>query len=178
MSELIEKVEKVLARTTSDFFSLPADLPQAHLHKAQAVAAIAAVAEWMIDEFGYQAEMIEVKEAISAALRAAGEKVGTHGTPELDEDARKLEAMGQDPGATFVTDPAPVCEWKPIETAPKDGTEFIVFRDDAGVFAARYVEPSNDDGEMFLASMYGEDLTGDMMPTHWMPLPPPPEAKD
>ena len=47
MSELLEKVEKVLAQTSSDFFSLPADLPEAHLHKAQAVAAIAAVAEWL-----------------------------------------------------------------------------------------------------------------------------------
>ena len=35
--------------------------------------------------------------------RLRNEKVGTHGTPELDEDARKLEAMGQDPGATFAT---------------------------------------------------------------------------
>ncbi len=25
----------------------------------------------------------------------------THGTPELDEDARKLEALGADPGPTF-----------------------------------------------------------------------------
>ena len=39
----------------------------------QARAAIAAVAEWMIDKFSYQAEMIEVKEAICAALRAAAE---------------------------------------------------------------------------------------------------------
>ena len=48
----------------------------------------------------------------------AGEKVGTHGSPELDEDARKLEAMGQDPGMTLeellapATDAAPdVCVW-------------------------------------------------------------------
>lgn len=34
-------------------------------------AAIAAVAEWMIDEFSYQAEMIEIKQAMAAALRAA-----------------------------------------------------------------------------------------------------------
>ena len=32
----------------------------------------------------------------------------THGSPELDEDARKLEAMGADPGPTFADlDPDP-----------------------------------------------------------------------
>jgi len=44
---------------------------------------------------------------------------GTHGSPELDEDARKLEAMGQDAGPTvqdlfpeaFTPAAAPVCEW-------------------------------------------------------------------
>lgn len=46
---------------------------------------------------------------------------GTHGSPELDEDARKLEAMGQDAGPTvqdlfpeaFAPAAAPVCEWTP-----------------------------------------------------------------
>lgn len=43
---------------------------------------------------------------------AGDEKVGTHGSPELDDDARKLEAMGQDTGATLAAEPAPaVCEW-------------------------------------------------------------------
>ena len=46
--------------------------------------------------------------------REALEAKGTHGSPELDEDAQKLAAMGQDPGATFAADPAPaVCEWTP-----------------------------------------------------------------
>ena len=45
-------------------------------------------------------------------------KVDTHGSPELDEDAIKLMAMGQDPGMTLnqliapAADPAPVCEWR------------------------------------------------------------------
>lgn len=30
-----------------------------------------------------------------------GSDAGTHGSPELDEDARKLEAMGQDAGLTI-----------------------------------------------------------------------------
>ena len=61
--------------------------------------------------------------ALNEILGDAGEKVGTHGSPELDEDARKLEAMGQDPGMTLeellapATAPAPaVCEWVKGET--------------------------------------------------------------
>ncbi len=37
-------------------------------------------------------------------------KETTHGSPELDEDARKLEALGADPGPTFAglgLDPEP-----------------------------------------------------------------------
>ena len=56
--------------------------------------------------------------------------------------------------------------WQPIETAPKDGTEILV------------VEP---DGEMYVAFwniyeslwFYGVDLC---VPTHWMPLPQPPQS--
>lgn len=49
------------------------------------------------------------------------DKAGTHGSPELDEDARKLEAMGQDAGMTLqdlfpeVFEPAVVCARKALE---------------------------------------------------------------
>ena len=65
MSELVEKV----ATKIQDYFSA-ADRAYGE-HDLCARSAIAAVAEWMIDEFSYQAEMIEVKEGIAAALRAA-----------------------------------------------------------------------------------------------------------
>jgi hypothetical protein len=71
-------------------------------------------------------------------------------------------------------------EWRWFETAPKDGTEIIVYRVDAGVFTAAFIPPEmphgfdadEDDWCWFSAS--GEDLTGDL-PTHWMPLPVPPK---
>jgi hypothetical protein len=61
--------------------------------------------------------------------RLRNEKVGTHGSPELDEDAFKLQAMGKDPGMTIeefldehfkppATDPAPVCKWT-LNTLPE-----------------------------------------------------------
>lgn len=65
---------------------------------------------------------------------------------------------------------ARVQEWQPIETMPRNGNAtFLVYRPDCGVFVAEWV---GDD----LFSQFGQDhLSGDM-PTHWMPLPPPPAA--
>ncbi|WP_442935585.1 DUF551 domain-containing protein [Nitratireductor sp. CH_MIT9313-5] len=75
-------------------------------------------------------------------------------------------------------------KWQPIETAPQDGSVILVYRSDAGVFAAHYVEEdahlstalNPPEGNCYWFSTSGEDLTGDM-PTHWMPLPSPPEDK-
>ncbi len=81
-------------------------------------------------------------------------------------------------------------EWQPIETAPKDGTEVLGFRGDAGVFVMRWIAPVDFLTERELADPYGEDrdweeepdwfyadfiqggrLDGAEAPTHWMPLP-------
>lgn len=80
--------------------------------------------------------------------------------------------------------------WRPIETAPKDGTEVLAYREDAGVFLIRWDAPENflteDEcvklGEsaeeyswIFADFVQGDRCEGSEMPTHWMPLPPPPE---
>lgn len=62
-------------------------------------------------------------------------------------------------------------QWRPIETAPRDGTEFIAYRPDAGVFTAGY----DDEQDVWFANHGYEDITDDL-PTHWMPLPPPPKG--
>lgn len=64
--------------------------------------------------------------------------------------------------------------WRPIETAPKDGEEFLAYRHDAGVFTAWW-ETDCDDADEVMWTARGEDLTGDH-PTHWMPFPKPPRA--
>lgn len=66
-------------------------------------------------------------------------------------------------------------EWQPIETAPKDGREFLAFI------------PGNDEdfdrcAVLFWKGSYSyfAEYAWDMeqhYPTHWMPLPPPPEVK-
>ncbi|MCB9902368.1 MAG: DUF551 domain-containing protein [Planctomycetes bacterium] len=62
-------------------------------------------------------------------------------------------------------------EWQPIETAPRDGTDVLVFRDYSS--GARYAVASfdgeewRDIGDIGWAGMDGDDN----QPTHWMPLP-------
>lgn len=87
--------------------------------------------------------------------------------------------------------PSPtVGEWQPIETAPKDGPEFNAYREDQGVFTCRYAhmeefmdpdlysgddELGSADHEGFWHEMWGW-LDDDLKPTHWMPLPSPPQT--
>jgi len=63
-------------------------------------------------------------------------------------------------------------QWRPIETAPRDGTEFIAYRPDAGVFTAGY----DDEQDAWFANHGYEDITDDL-PTRWMPLPLPPSGE-
>jgi hypothetical protein len=84
-------------------------------------------------------------------------------------------------------------EWQPIETAPKDGTEILGYREDCGVILVRYtscdafmtdseierLEMSEEDifqQDWFYADfLQGGRLVDDEAPTHWMPLPEPPK---
>lgn len=60
-------------------------------------------------------------------------------------------------------------EWQPIETAPKDGTEVLIFDG-----ANRTVGYFNRYWSLSVMGAYAED---DEIydPTHWMPLPEPPK---
>lgn len=77
--------------------------------------------------------------------------------------------------------------WYPIETAPKDGTEILAWRDDCGILLARWDAPENflpdseceklgsesaEQYDWFYADFVdGGRLEGSEIPTHWMPLP-------
>jgi len=73
-------------------------------------------------------------------------------------------------------------EWLPIETAPRDGTRILgrfVFSSDLeydGLYVTAY------EHGMWMTCIAGirfaptGDLSDDRHPTHWMPLPAPPEA--
>jgi len=79
-----------------------------------------------------------------------------------------------------------VSEWLPIETAPKDGTEIIVFHPEAGVCAAFCPKEGfnwhcMDGSNTVIGSRSGVSIPRMTSfvkdPTHWqpLPLPPPPE---
>ena len=71
--------------------------------------------------------------------------------------------------------------WQPIETAPKDGTLVILYGGYFGVSLGSWREDDYlaERGEMWLDNSYDEYSTGfaswPLEPSHWMPLPPPPE---
>lgn len=59
--------------------------------------------------------------------------------------------------------------WQPIETAPKDGTDILVgfaHQDRPSVVVGWFDKWAEYDSQNVLKGN----------PTHWMPLPPPPEA--
>lgn len=72
----------------------------------------------------------------------------------------------------------PVCQWQPIETAPKDGTWVLGFRPtsfredqiDTWQFVHRSCDPP-----IWINSADSNDE--DEQPTHWMPLPLPPDDR-
>ena len=66
--------------------------------------------------------------------------------------------------------------WSPWGTEPKDGTEFLAYRPDAGVMECewKWAETGElEDMATLFANWGSEDITADP-PTHWMPMPPPP----
>lgn len=69
-------------------------------------------------------------------------------------------------------------EWQPIETAPKDGTEVLTYRE-AGLMAVavwvKYYPIWRGGDESGWVVSDGADLVG---VTHWMPLPNPPSAEE
>jgi len=80
--------------------------------------------------------------------------------------------------------------WQPIETAPKDGTEILAWREDCGVLLIRWDCLDNicseaeardmTEDELFEMDWFCADfVAGDRLQepvTHWMPLPEPPEG--
>lgn len=68
-------------------------------------------------------------------------------------------------------------EWQPIETAPRDGTEFQAWIDQYGWEPACRYNPDTEAFEIFGRIDYdqdGWDSYHHMTPTHWMPYPAPP----
>lgn len=69
-------------------------------------------------------------------------------------------------------------EWLPIKTAPRDGALKLFYSPAGGVFIAPDTEPeplsSEQQAKIVLAG--GEWPNKKWLPTHWMPLPTPPQS--
>lgn len=76
-------------------------------------------------------------------------------------------------------------QWQPIETAPRDGTEIVGWN---GSYVTVYIwdDSEDDDGHTgWCVSGYSyggilynlHNTTGGINPTHWQPLPEPPNAQ-
>jgi hypothetical protein len=66
--------------------------------------------------------------------------------------------------------------WMPIETAPKDGTAVLLWRlYDAGQITQAYWRRDTSDGTSAWGGSGWSFGEGCMQPTHWMPLPSPPD---
>lgn len=63
-------------------------------------------------------------------------------------------------------------EWMPIETAPKDGSYFLAY--ESGCFYKCAVFDLCDDRPVY-SVWCGQPVVMQPEPTHWMPLPAPPE---
>lgn len=70
-------------------------------------------------------------------------------------------------------------KWRPIETAPKDGTRFLACefllspgRPVAHVFMCHYWAGDHQNAPQFMRYGAGSN------PTHWTPLPAPPEGRE
>lgn len=69
-------------------------------------------------------------------------------------------------------------EWQPIETAPKDGTDVLLFRATKYRVLPPTVAGWFDKGVIPGWYTYDEpDKAFDGEPTHWMPLPAPPSLQ-
>lgn len=65
-------------------------------------------------------------------------------------------------------------EWKPIETAPKDGTRVLLGRADEGWTTVGSFDDERD--EWWESNTNWDDFNGaPIYPTHWQPLPEPPQ---
>lgn len=72
-------------------------------------------------------------------------------------------------------------QWQDISTAPKDGTRILVYGEDvilSCVYGPFFWEAGAPQGTEQLGWIQFDGQLGpDVYPTHWMPLPPAPEAK-
>jgi len=68
--------------------------------------------------------------------------------------------------------------WQPIETSPKDGSKFLFIEKCGRVQIGRVASQWGEQPTVWVCLTYsGTDWYPTTDPTHWMPIPTPPEAQ-
>ena len=68
-------------------------------------------------------------------------------------------------------------EWMPIETAPKDGTDVLLFTKE-GIIQGYFTYFEWDQTVVYATYDGSGCVAFYREPTHWMPLPPPPKTEE
>ena len=92
--------------------------------------------------------------------------------PLLGEAADMLERLTQPPADAAVA----MEQWQPIETAPRDGSKFLVWEEYYGIRIGRCKERADHDDWLSYMDAFGGSSKGGSRATHWMPLLAPPAA--
>lgn len=108
-------------------------------------------------------------------------------TPEraMAQRLRSYRIIEEDSDPSFATDIAEAAamlesmadaqEWRPISTVPKDGRDFLTYAPDQNlpplISQASYAKDQR-------CIMYSDTNMMGMGATHWLPLPPPPQAEE
>lgn len=87
-----------------------------------------------------------------------------------DTGSMHICSYGDDGAVEYTRTP----QWQPIETAPKDGTRVILYVPPYGAMTGHNTF-SNFGGRQSDYWSCHSSLNRDAQPTHWMPLPTPPE---
>lgn len=88
-----------------------------------------------------------------------------------------LEEAPQGRISEAAAQPAP-SGWRPIETAPRNGTQFLTWDSHYGIRVGRcVVRPDHDDWLSYMDAYKGSSKGG-IRATHWMPLPPAPGKEE
>lgn len=114
-------------------------------------------------------------------------------TDPANEDAANLKKLAQillRDWAAVLAQPVAAEGWQPIETAPMDRTEVLLWREDCGPFIGSYTSADGfpltqaEIDELDEQALFSKDwftqwpdarrMDGSEAPTHWRPLPPPP----
>ena len=101
------------------------------------------------------------------------------------QDDERLEDYHAIENAIAAAERADGGGWRPIATAPKDGTPVVLFdpvyQTHIGSWACEYIDAAYGDARILQPArwcIWSNRLNDKVAPTYWQPLPPPPQEQE